>query len=293
MTDSGLESVDRKRVVIVTASDSGYFDLARDLINSVHACSGSMTSLAFLDLGITEQQNEWLRDRGVVVRPPETRLRLGSSGQSLRNMGYLARPYLRENFPGYEVYVWLDADTWLQDASAITGLVAGAREKGAAMVRQNDPAYRLWLWLIGWMHKHFVLGNGFVPGIWLASRPMINNGVFAMMADAPHWDRWHVHYQKSFDRTALAAPHDQFALNAAVYLDRLQTAFLPSKYNWICDLAPPLWDAEIRKFRSPRAPFDIISVMHLAGSAKNRTFELQTKAGNTVNLSLRYNAAMQ
>lgn len=275
--------------IIVTAADSGYFPFAKDMIDSVVASGRTDFSMGMLDLGLTPEQCAWLLERGVAVRSPLTLLDLQSLAPEDRSkLGYLARPFLRENYPGHEVYVWLDADTWLQEASALDELVAGARAVGAAVITQTDSAYRFWPWLVGWKLKHFVKGYGAMAGLWLGSRPHINNGVFAMSASAPHWDHWRHRYQKAIDRTSIPAPHDQFGLNAAVYLDRLPTRFLSAGFNWICDLSAPMWNAEARRFCKPYVPHESIGVLHLAGAAKFEEFDVRTTFGKTRRSKLRY-----
>jgi hypothetical protein len=202
-------------------------------------------------------------------------------------MGYMARPFIRDVFPGYDIYVWLDADTWLQDRIAFNHLVDQASARQAAVVRQNERAYRFWLWQMAWINKHYIKGYNLWPGLYLAMRPMINNGVFAIHADAPHWERWRHYYQYALDRTKTPAPHDQFSLNAAVYLDHLSTSFLPATANWICDLATPMWNDEHRKLCVPYPPYEPISIVHLAGPAKTRLFQIKRVNGGTIERRLR------
>jgi len=276
-------------MIIVTGSDAGYFKYARELILSIEACRPAPVTIGFYDLGLTPDQRAWLEARQVFVKKPFTGLTLGDRGDELQNkMGYLARPFLRENFPGHAVYIWLDADVWMQNWAGIEALYAGATETGAAMVHQRERAYAFWPRLFAWKLKHFVLGYGVTTGIWLTSRPHINNGVFAMRADAPHWEHWRRHYQKAFDRTQLPIPHDQFGLNAAVYLHRLPTRFLPPSCNWICDLAPPVWNAEAGQLCLPYPPHRPISHLHLAGFGKTETFKLKTTDGSIRQTALRF-----
>jgi hypothetical protein len=53
--------------------------------------------------------------------------------------GLLARPFLREYFPEFEIYVWIDADAWLQDWYAVELFCEGAcRRRGMAIVPEID-----------------------------------------------------------------------------------------------------------------------------------------------------------
>ena len=278
--------------IAVTASDARFFPFARDLIESLAACGLGALQIGFFDLGLSDGQRAWLNDRGVLLRTPVSGLSHDPAlASDLAKTSVLARPFLRENFPGYALYLWLDADTWLQEASAIEALTQGARRHGAAVVHQRERAYRFWPWLIAWQFKHFTRGFGGVAGVRLGLLPHVNAGVFAMTREAPHWDRWRAHYQRAIDRTGLIAPHDQFALNAAVHLDRLPTAFLPATCNWICDLGTPMWDEATRRFCTPYPPHAPIGLLHLAGPAKTNDFAIRTTAGGLRHGTLRYAAA--
>jgi hypothetical protein len=277
------------RVLIVTGADSKYFELVCELIHSIEACCPAPITIGFLDFGITTDQSTWLRAHDVMVKKPVTGLVLGRSTDDHTKMGYLSRPFLRENFPGHSIYVWLDADVWLQRWDGIHALCEGADRTGAAVVPQNESAYRFWPWLWGWQIKHFVQGYGPIAGLWLTSRPHINNGVFALRADAPHWERWRRRYQRAYDQTGIAAPHDQFSLNAAVYLDRLPTIFMPATCNWLVDLATPMWNVQSGMLCAPYHPYMPITALHLAGpDTKSQVFEIKATDGTTRHVALRY-----
>jgi hypothetical protein len=276
------------RTIIVTGSDARYFGLACELIASIEQHRPGPVALGFYDLGLTDEQRDWLRDHDVITVKPQIGLTVPDGEDVSGKLAYLARPYLRENFPGFTVYIWLDADTWLQDWSGVAALQRAALATGAAVVRQDEKAFYIRPWLIGWQFKHFMLGYGVFTGLWLGTRAHINNGVFGMLADAPHWAFWHRRYQRAFDRTRTAGPHDQFSLNAAVYLDRLPTTFLPATCNWQCGLATPMWNAEHGKYCVPYAPFEPISVLHLAGSAKSQVFDIAATDGTSRHGLLRF-----
>jgi hypothetical protein len=194
-------------------------------------------------LGVRPQQRAWLISQGVLVEPPRTKFNLDRLvDDASSKIGYLARPFINEIFSGHAMYVWLDADVWLQSWDGIQRLHDGAAARGAAMARENEKAYRWWMWMYCWQIKHFALGIGSVSGaaIWLL--PHINNGVFAMRADAPHWTSWRKYFQRALNRTQRVIPYDQISLNAAVYLDQLPTAFMPATCNWIVGLGHPMWN---------------------------------------------------
>lgn len=277
------------RVILVTAADAKYFGYASEMIRSVKPFTGGLLEFGFMDLGITDADRQWLADNDVRCVEGFTRFDTTPLREVQRyHLGYLARPFLRDHFPGYDVYVWMDADAWLQKAEGLDDLISEAARVGGVFIRENDKSYRFTNWLLGWRAKHFLLGAGPLSGAWLWTRPHINNGVFALRGDAPHWQTWQRRYQRAINRTHRPSPHDQFCLNATVYLDGHKSAFLPATRNWICDLATPVWDEERKLFCVPYAPFEPIAVVHLAGLAKTAVLDIPTTTGHVVKASLRF-----
>jgi hypothetical protein len=282
-------------VIVTSGADSKYFDLLKDMYDSLLEHRGERRfALGCLDLGLTNEQREWLRAREIMPVLPTSSLHLSRADREPAKLplalGLTARPYLRENFPGHDIYIWIDADTWLQNGDALDRLIAGAKRKRAAVVHERERAYNFQAWLFLWTTKHFLLGYGLFRGLWLLSKPHINAGVFALAADAPHWRIWEHCYQRAIDRSGQSAPHDQFSFNEAIHCYRLPVDYLPTTCNWICDRAPPMWDEAKKQFCVPYAPYEPISIMHLAGPAKTANYRLPTRTEARLCGGLRYRA---
>jgi hypothetical protein len=95
----------------------------------------------------------------------------------------------------------------------------------------------------------------------LVRYPLINAGVFAVAADAPHWAGWArllgEALQRSTDMT------DQIALNVLVYDRGFAHEPLPSRCNWPAHHATPAWDADRQLFVEPAMPYDPLGILHL------------------------------
>lgn len=280
---------DPSRALIVTAADSRYFFLLEGLVRSMqdHRPSSDW-KIGCFDLGLTDDNIAWLQDRDIEVVVPTTGLRHGITEGLQGKLGYLARPFMREAFPGYEAYLWFDSDTWIQTWDVVDRLIAGVIKDGAAVVTEDAPDYYFRPDLLGWKAINFRRGYGIWTGMRLFFKPHINSGVFALSAGAPHWERWQKHYQDAIDRSGRYAPFDQFGLNAAIYLDRLPATFLPPTCNWICELGPPLWNDETILFCRPHRKDEPISVMHLAGLAKTQPIVCATTSGSKISRILLY-----
>lgn len=282
------------RAVVVTGADARFFHLVEELVASIHAAPGApCVEIACMDLGLFDDQKGRLAELGVLVAEPRSELAPPPGLQDPSSvMGYLARPYLPQMLPGRDVYVWLDADTWIQSGQALQALIDGALESGAALIREDEATYRSNFGLFLWKGKHYLQGYGALRAARLLFKPQINNGVFAMRADAPHWAAWRREYAAAYGRTGLPAPHDQFGLNAAVQLGGPPARFLPATFNWICDLSKPWWDDEAGCFCTPDGRRRRIEVVHLAGPIKSTVFDIRTTGGGMRRGLLRYGAAL-
>ena len=200
---------------------------------------------------------------------------------------FLARPFLREYFPGFDVYVWIDSDVWLQDPGVFDEYVAGALDAGFAVTHESERAYRFQAWLFAWTLKHFVLGYGPANGARLALRTHVNAGFFAARADAPHWQEWSRRYAAAIARTGALVPHDQFALNHALHGDPIgggrasRAKLLDPRCNWICDRGIPMWNDAEGAFCKPYPPFASIGALHLAGPAKRACYTVRRTGGGS------------
>jgi hypothetical protein len=207
------------------------------------------------------------------------------------DLGRIARPFLQRYFAGFSHYVWIDADIWVQDSQFIEDYLEAARKSGFAVVKEREPAYRIQPWLLAWTVKNSVAMYGVCRGLHLCFCEPINNGVFALAADAPHWASWAKYYQEGLRRSGKL--YSQFSMAAAIHLDRLPVTYMPGTHNWICDRGFPTWDAKRKLFCAPYPGGAPISVMHLAGPAKKGRYRVATTDGRSVVTSFRFDAASQ
>ena len=276
------------RTIIISAADTRFMPLLQAMLGSLAPSLPSEAfDLACFDLGLTDADRAWLAGIGCACISPGTHLGVSQEAHSAALRSFLARPFLREYFPGYDVYVWIDSDVWLQDSAVVQRYVDGALAHGMAITHEREPSYRVQLWLTGWTAKHMALGYPPFTAASLLTRRHLNAGMFAIRCDAPHWDAWAARYAAAIERTKALVPHDQFALNHAIYGDgfggvpALDTAFLDPACNWICDRGIPMWSDASAAFCRPRAPFEPIGAMHLAGPAKRTVYDIKRTGGGS------------
>ena len=274
----------QSRAIVVTAADGKQVPLLRHMLASLRAAwPAPPLPIACLDLGLGSEDRAWLAAQGVACVTPRHQFDLSAAYPAWQD-AYLAQPFLPTLLPGWETYLWIDADIWFQDGRAIAAFLAGAAETGFAIATERTPSYRLQPWLLAWMTKHFVRGFGVAAGLWLATRPHLNSGLYAMRADAPHWGPWQARYGDAIRRTGDASPHGQFAMNLLVHgrlpgAPRMPAALLEPWANWICDRGIPMWHDDARAFCEPRPPYRLISALHLAGPGKRETYRVRRTGG--------------
>lgn len=278
-----------EKEILITGADAGYFDLLHDLLVSLER-TGALAryEIGIFDFGYTAEQLETLRHFSSRIVKPGWDLNVPDTLKKDADLGRVARPFIPKYFPGFEFYVWIDADMWVQDSAFIEDYLAAARDTGFAIVKEREPAYRVQPWLISWSIKNFVAMFGPLRGSYLCLCEPINNGLFALRADAPHWAAWAKYYQQGIDRAGKL--YNQFSLAAAIHLDHLPVSYMPGTHNWICDRGLPMWDDARKMFCAPYAAHAPIQVMHLAGPAKSGRYTIKTTDGTMIETSFRMSA---
>ena len=132
----------------------------------------------------------------------------------------------------------------------------------------------------------------------LAFAPHINIGVFSLEKNSASWISW----QKNLEQTLKGGDifgSEQLAMNMSVYIDDIETEFLPLNCNWITSNLLPKFDEENSTFVEPYLPHYKIGIMHLAAGIwkdkkdmrlnKEITIDIKTLKGKTLSKSLRFN----
>lgn len=289
------------KTIICSGAEDRFFRLLSELVASVRAKpQGRSVRVGVLDLGLTAEQRRNLASNVDHFAEPGWDMDF-SSGPTITTKeawrGYkamTARPFLPRYFPGYDIYVWIDADAWVQDWEAIDCLARAASWGELAIVPEMDRAYRSSYdrgasrrWMRDSYRRFF--GEEAAQKFW--HMPVLNSGVFALHRDAPHWKAWAEEFQVALSNSLdLAA--DQASLNYMLYTRRLPHHFLPARFNWLVNKAAPKFDLVRNLFTEPLLPHQPLGIVHLSGKAKDRTHMVwTTDSARQVGTKLRYNGA--
>ena len=301
-----------KKNVIVSLADSNYFKLLNELIDSIKIFEKSKeTAICILDAGLTEDQKNELSKKVDEIKSADWDIEVPVSKVKEKEWlkSQVSRAFLPKYFPNYDKYLWIDCDAWVNNWSSVE-LYFKACENGKLGITQTlGPGYKIMSkvsWLFGKVaiiksqnFKHAIKSKiGLGKARKLAFAPHINIGVFSLEKNSPCWESW----QKNLEQTLKSGNifgSEGLAINMSVYIDNLETEFLPLNCNWIVSNLLPKFDELHDTFVEPYLPNTQIGVMHLAAGIwkdgkdmrldKSIKIEIETLRNSKIIKSLRYN----
>ena len=300
-----------KKNVIVSLADANYFPLLEELIDSIKRFKESANvAICILDAGLTQNQKDKISNKVEEIKHAEWDIEV--PGYKVKQKEWLksqvSRAFLPKYFPNYEKYLWIDCDAWVNDWSSVE-LYFKACDNGKLGITQTiGPGYKITSkvnWLFGKLaiiksqnFKHALKSKiGYDKARKLAFAPHINIGVFSLEKNSKAWSLW----QKNL-AIALKAGNifgsEGLAINMSVYIDDLETEFLPLNCNWITSNLLPKFDEQKEIFVEPYLPNYKIGIMHLAAGIwkdgkdmrinKEIKIEIKTLDNKKILKSLRY-----
>ena len=300
-----------KHNTIVSLADANYFNLLNELIDSIKSFKESENiAICVLDAGLTENQKNLLKNKVDEIKKAEWDISVPS--HKVKNKEWLksqvSRAFLPRYFPKYEKYLWIDCDAWVQDWSSVD-LYFKACENGKLGITQTmGPGYKIMSkvnWLFGKIaiiksqnFKHAISSKkGIEKARKLAFAPHVNIGVFSLEKDSSCWNNWQNNLNKTLSAGNIFGS-EGLAINMSVYIDEVETEFLPLNCNWIASNLLPKFDENLKTFVEPYLPNYKIGIMHLAAGIwkdkkdmrmdRNIQIEVKTLKNKKVLKSLRY-----
>ncbi len=301
-----------KKNVIVSLADANYFPLLEELINSIKKFEESKNvAICILDAGLTLEQKKNLINKVDEIKPAEWDIEVPINKINEKEWlkSQVSRAFLPKYFPSYEKYLWIDCDAWVNDWNCIE-LYFKACDNGKLGITQTiGPGYKITSkvnWLFGKLaiiksqnFKHAVKSRiGYDKARKLAFAPHINIGVFSLEKNSECWNSWQVNLSKTLKAGNIFGS-EGLAINMSVYIDNLDTEFLPLNCNWITSNILPKYDENRKTFVEPYLPNYKIGIIHLAAGIwkdgkdmrvdKNIKIEIKTLDNKKIIKSLRFN----
>ena len=301
-----------KKNVIVSLADSNYFCLLEELINSIKRFKESNNiAICILDAGLSNAQKEILSTKVDEIKSAEWDIEVPYNKVKGREWlkSQVSRAFIPKYFPNYEKYLWIDCDAWVNNWNTLE-LYFKACDNGKLGITQTiGPGYKITSkvnWIFGKLaiiksqnFKHAVKSKiSYAKARKLAFAPHINIGVFSLEKNSTVWDTWQKNLRQTLKHGDIFGS-EQLAINISVYIDDIETEFLPLNCNWIASNLLPKFDEENSTFVEPYLPNYKIGIMHLAAGIwkdkkdmrlnKEIKIDIKTLNGKTLKKSLRFN----
>ena len=286
-----------KKNVIVSLADSNYFELLNELVDSIIRFEKSKkVAICILDAGLTDVQKSILSTKVDEIKSAEWDIDVPAFKVKGKEWlkSQVSRAFLPTYFPNYEKYLWIDCDAWINDWSTIE-LYFKACDNGKLGITQTiGPGYKI-ISKVNWVFgkvaiiksqnfKHAIKSRiGLKKARKLAFAPHINIGVFSLEKNSPGWKSW----QKNLEQTLKSGNifgSEGLAINMSVYIDDLDTEFLPLNCNWIASNLLPKFDEMQNTFVEPYLPNYKIGIMHLAAGIWQDNKDMRTNKEVKINI---------
>ena len=301
-----------KKNTIVSLADANYFPLLEELIDSIKSFKESnQTAICILDAGMTQDQKEKLKKKVDQIKPAEWDIEVSNFRVKGKEWlkSQVSRAFLPKYFPEYEKYLWIDCDAWVNDWNCLELYFKACNNGKLGITQTIGPGYKITSkvnWLFGKLaivksqnFKHAIKSNiGYAKARKLAFAPHINIGVFSLEKSSKAWEIWQNNLSKTLKAGNIFGS-EGLAINMSVYIDDLDTEFLPLNCNWITSNLLPKFDELNKTFVEPYLPNHKIGIMHLAAGIwrnghdmrvdKSIKIEIETLENKKITKSLRYN----
>ena len=300
-----------KKNVIVSLADSNYFELLNELIDSIKQFQESKgVAICILDAGLSKEQKTKLSKKVDEIKTAEWDIQV--SQKKVKGQEWLksqvSRAFLPKYFPNYEKYLWIDCDAWVNDWNSVELYFKACDDGKLGITQTLGPGYKIMSkvnWLFGKIaiiksqnFKHAVKSKiGLSKARKLAFAPHINIGVFSLEKNSPGWASWQKNLKDTLKEGNIFGS-EGLAINMSVYIDELETEFLPLNCNWIASNLLPKYNEKQNTFVEPYLPNYKIGIMHLAAGIwkdnkdmrlnKEIKIDIKTLQGKILNKSLRF-----
>ena len=300
-----------KKNVIVSLADANYFPLLDELINSIKRFSEIRdVAICILDAGLTEKQKESLALKVDEIKTADWDIEVPDSKIKGREWlkSQVSRAFLPKYFPNYEKYLWIDCDAWVNNWETVKLYFKACDDGKLGITQTIGPGYKITS-KVNWVFdklaiiksqnfKHALKSNiGYKKARKLAFAPHINIGVFSLEKNSTSWKSWQENLKQTLKGGEIFGS-EQLAMNMSVYIDDIETEFLPLNCNWITSNLLPKFDEDSSTFVEPYLPHYKIGIMHLAAGIwkdnkdmrlnKEITIDIKTIQGKILNKSLRF-----
>ena len=300
-----------KENTIVSLADEKYFNLLEELIESIKSFPESKNiAICVLDAGLNQDQINKIKKKVDEIKKAEWDIEVSSLKVKGKEWlkSQVSRAFIPKYFPNYKKYLWIDCDAWVNDWSSIDLYFRACNNGKLGITQSIGPGYRVLSkvkWLFGKLaiiksqnFKHAVSSKiNMQKARKIAFAPHVNIGVFSLEKSSSVWNVWQNNLKETLKHGRIFGS-EGLAINLSIYVDNVDTEFLPLGCNWIASNVLPKFDESKREFVEPYLPNNKIGIMHLAAGIwkegkdmrldKSIKIEIKSLNDNTVSKSLRF-----
>ena len=266
-----------KKNVIVTGSDKKYYPFLKNLINSlINSNSLDICDLCILDVEDNSQYLEELDSK--ITKKKKANFNLNILFKDRQDWFKLLteRPFMKDYFPGYDKYIWMDADTEVLSNDGIKNIIDACEDKDLAIAPEINASYvfksskfgikkifKSYYKISGWSFKNYRKYFSDRIGEDLFFKPLFNNGIFCLKSTSKIWDLWKTEYQGALNKakTSYGIKTDQLSLNKIIYENFEKISILDSTNNWLVSRSEKIKRIN-NDFFTPSFPNRKINILH-------------------------------
>lgn len=239
------------RTAVCFACNEAYIPLCKGLVlsltDALRFAADRDISLHFIDIGCERPSLDWLGSAGVAVHGfvREEHLPVLPENQCPRYAdAQLCRPFLPRLIPGYDCYLWIDCDIWIQGTDVLPIVIQAASGFADKIIICPEVHYGY----IGHRNQRYALiaqrrwYGALYPDPALADelsfRPMFNSGFFSMQGASSLWAAWAEELATLYSQDHSADPSvlhyaEQLGLNRIIH-ERQAFVPLDPLFNYAC-----------------------------------------------------------
>ena len=290
------------KIIIISGAESKYYEHL-NLLCSFLKLNNVLTQSDFgiLDTGLSYVQKKKFEKFTKKILRPNWDFKINFKTENWKKL-LTVRPHLKKYLPGYDIYIWIDADMIPLSNNFLSSIIEVFKysDKEICIVNEFDNSYitekkntsykKIFnnIYKVGgWVFKnnHKYLGPNIADK--LLGKPLMNAGFFAIKNKSNIWDEWKDIYGKIIEKhqEEYCLSMDQSSLNLVLYNCIKKVNFFDAKFNWLNKNSLPI--IKNNRLCKPLYPYEKIEILHNTSFDINRLmffqeFEKQEK----INVSL-------
>tara|TARA_B100001109_G_C18831001_1_gene459529 strand:- start:113 stop:997 length:885 start_codon:yes stop_codon:yes gene_type:complete len=278
------------KTAIISGCDNNYFYKYLNLYNSLidNNCF-EQADLCFVNISISDNNLKKISHRIKKIVEPKWDFKIPFKTQEWKKL-LTIRPFLKNYFPGYDNYIWLDADTWVQGNDFISDFINVCSMGKISIVPEYDINYEAlkmkysfkkifsdFYQAKGWSYKNLKKYFDKETLNKLHQKPILNAGVFSLPSNSIIWEKWKNEYKKIVELATddYCLNMDQASLNKVLYNNLDLVNFFNSEYNYLIKNCLPIIDND-GNFCLKDFPFNKIKIIHLTQIEYEKEYSIKT-----------------